>query len=40
MLGLTYAAAILKVMVLSFLTGGLSGFLGSIDNYPVAIFLN
>jgi putative spermidine/putrescine transport system permease protein len=42
-LGLTYPAAILKVMVPvlapSFLTGGLFGFLGSIDNYPVSIFL-
>ncbi len=42
-LGLSYPGAILKVMtpVLapSFLTGALFGFLASVDNYPVSIFL-
>lgn len=42
-LGLSYPRAILKVMVPvlapSFLTGGLFGFLSSVDNYPVSIFL-
>ena len=42
-LGLSYPRAVLKVMVPvlapSFLTGGLFGFLGSVDNYPVSIFL-
>ena len=42
-LGLSYPAAVLKVMVPvlapSFITGGLFGFLASLDNYPVSIFL-
>jgi putative spermidine/putrescine transport system permease protein len=42
-LGCSYPRAILTVMVPvlgpAFLTGGLFGFLGSIDNYPISIFL-
>jgi putative spermidine/putrescine transport system permease protein len=42
-LGLSYPRAVLWVMVPvlapSFLTGGLFGFLASVDNYPVSIFL-
>ena len=42
-LGLSYPRAVLRVMapVLapSFVTGGLFGFLASVDNYPVSIFL-
>ncbi len=42
-LGLSYPRAILGVMVPvlapSFITGGLFGFLASVDNYPVSIFL-
>lgn len=42
-LGLSYPRAILKVMVPvlapAFLTGGLFGFLSSVDNYPLSIFL-
>ena len=42
-LGLSYPKAVLKVMVPvlapAFLTGGLFGFLASVDNYPVSIFL-
>ena len=42
-LGLSYPHAVLKVMVPvlapSFITGGLFGFLASVDNYPVSIFL-
>ncbi|MGG5822862.1 ABC transporter permease [Falsiroseomonas sp. HW251] len=42
-LGLSYPAAVLKVMVPvlspSFITGGLFGFLASLDNYPISIFL-
>lgn len=42
-LGLSYPWAILKVMVPvlapSFMTGALFGFLASVDNYPVSIFL-
>lgn len=42
-LGLSYPAAVLKVMVPglapAFLTGALFGFLSSIDNYPISIFL-
>ncbi|MBE9607304.1 ABC transporter permease [Acetobacteraceae bacterium H6797] len=42
-LGLSWPRAILKVMVPvlapAFITGGLFGFLGSLDNYPVSIFL-
>jgi len=42
-LGLSYPAAVLRVMVPvlapSFITGGLFGFLASLDNYPVSIFL-
>lgn len=42
-LGMSYPRAILKVMVPvlapAFLTGGLFGFLASVDNYPVSIFL-
>ncbi len=42
-LGLSYPRAILHVMVPvlapAFLTGGLFGFLASVDNYPVSIFL-
>jgi len=42
-LGLSYPRAVLRVMVPvlapSFVTGGLFGFLASVDNYPVSIFL-
>ncbi|MBN8874223.1 MAG: ABC transporter permease [Rhodospirillales bacterium] len=42
-LGLSWPRAVLQVMVPvlapSFLTGGLFGFLSSVDNYPVSIFL-
>jgi putative spermidine/putrescine transport system permease protein len=42
-LGLSTPRAILRVMVPvlapSFITGGLFGFLASVDNYPVSIFL-
>lgn len=42
-LGLSYPRAVLKVMVPvlapSFITGGLFGFLASLDNYPISIFL-
>jgi putative spermidine/putrescine transport system permease protein len=42
-LGLSYPRAVVQVMVPvlapSFLTGGLLGFLASVDNYPVSIFL-
>jgi len=42
-LGLSYPRAVLRVMVPvlapSFVTGALFGFLASVDNYPVSIFL-
>ncbi len=42
-LGLSYPKAVLRVMVPvlapSFITGGLFGFLASLDNYPISIFL-
>lgn len=42
-LGLSYPRAVGRVMVPvlapSFITGGLFGFLASVDNYPVSIFL-
>ena len=42
-LGLSYPRAVLRVMVPvlapSFITGALFGFLASVDNYPVSIFL-
>lgn len=42
-LGLSYPSAVLRVMVPvlapSFITGGLFGFLASLDNYPISIFL-
>ena len=42
-LGLSWPRAVLQVMVPvlapSFLTGGLFGFISSVDNYPVSIFL-
>lgn len=42
-LGLSYPQAVLRVMVPvlapSFMTGALFGFLASVDNYPVSIFL-
>jgi len=42
-LGLSWPRAVLRVMVPvlapSFITGGLFGFLSSIDNYPISIFL-
>lgn len=42
-LGLSYPRAVLRVMVPvlapSFITGALFGFLASLDNYPVSIFL-
>ena len=42
-LGLSYGQAVRRVMVPvlapSFITGGLFGFLASVDNYPVSIFL-
>ena len=42
-LGLSYPHAVLRVMVPvlapSFITGSLFGFLASVDNYPVSIFL-
>jgi putative spermidine/putrescine transport system permease protein len=42
-LGLSYPRAVLQVMVPvlapSFITGALFGFLASVDNYPVSIFL-
>lgn len=42
-LGLSYGQAVRRVMVPvlapSFITGGLFGFLASVDNYPISIFL-
>ena len=42
-LGLSYPKAVIRVMVPvlapSFITGGLFGFLASLDNYPISIFL-
>ena len=42
-LGLSYPRAVLRVMVPvlapSFITGALFGFLASVDNYPISIFL-
>lgn len=42
-LGLSYPKAVVRVMVPvlapSFITGGLFGFLASLDNYPISIFL-
>lgn len=42
-LGLSWPRAVLRVMVPvlapSFITGGLFGFLSSVDNYPISIFL-